>query len=187
MLTYNEVKLELHEHFVKQTYRNRCTIYGANGKLDLIVPLRKWKNNTPINEIRIAYDAPWQKLHWRSIVAAYRSSPYFEFYEDELHPFFHESQFDYLHELNTTLLKKMVQLLGASQTTHYTGRYEPQQPNCDNMLDQFSPKRPDTNAYPHYHQVFESKYGFIANLSILDLLFNMGPQAISYIKSPEVL
>jgi hypothetical protein len=186
IVQYKNITIELHEHFVKQTYRNRSTIYDANGKLDLIVPLRKWKNNTPVQDIVIAYDSPWQKLHWRSITTAYRSSPYFEFYEDRFLPFYSEKKYHHLHEFNRELLQELLTLLGINPTIRYSSAYSPDLDEHVNFLSRFTPKRPSQLSMPRYPQVFETKHGFINNLSILDLLFNEGPQALFHLKSLQV-
>ena len=98
--TKNEaIIIEQNEHFIKQTYRNRCSISGANGQIDLSIPLQKYTSKTPIRDIKISYDVQWQKQHWRSIVSAYNSSPYFMYYDYEIMPYF-EKKNNYLFVLN---------------------------------------------------------------------------------------
>lgn len=183
LLHYPEVNIAWHEHFVKQTYRSRCTIYGANGPLDLIIPLKKWNNNTPVKEIRISYDSPWQQLHWKSLEAAYRSSPYFEFYEDELLPFYEQQDHHSLVDFNAALQDLILRLLEIGTRTVPTNAYEPPLKKENNFLGEFSPKKAKVYNFPEYSQVFENKHGFLENLSIIDLLFNKGPEAGSYLKS----
>ena len=97
---YEKVSIDIGEHFIKQTHRNRCVISGANGRLNLIVPSEKWKSNTAVRDIRISYSDNWQKLHWKSLESAYRSSPYFEYYEDKLREIVMGEKETYLVDLN---------------------------------------------------------------------------------------
>jgi len=180
-----EYQLEAKEHFVKQTYRSRCEIYGANGKLALVVPLKKWRNHTPINEIEISYDEAWQNLHWRSIESAYRASPYFEFYEEDLKPlFFLETAL--LLERNQILEDSMKEIIGITASTVLTSKYETQQ---NDWRKKIHPKNKSEELgvnFPKYIQVFEEKHGFIPNLSILDLLFNLGPNCKTYLEKLSI-
>tara|TARA_R110000868_G_scaffold111836_7_gene301658 strand:+ start:70 stop:696 length:627 start_codon:yes stop_codon:yes gene_type:complete len=171
------------EHFVKQSYRSRCEIYGANGKLKLIVPLQKWNNHSPTETIRVSYDENWPLLHWRSIMSAYRSSPYFEFYEDDLKPFFDE-KFDSLLSLNYAAETRIWNLLNIHCIGDFSESFEPLKandprkiihPNNSTLLENIE--------FPEYTQVFSDKFGFIKNLSILDLLFNLGPNSYNYLKN----
>jgi hypothetical protein len=171
ILKSENVLFEKQENFVKQTFRSRCEIYGANGKQLLSVPVEKRGNHIPITEVRISYKEDWQKIHWRSIVSAYRNSPYFEYYADEFHSFF-ETKAELLFELNISLHKVIMKLLKAECSIAFTEKYSSA---CGNsVLD----LRNEKTKYPPispYNQVFEERYGFIPDLSILDLLFNAGP------------
>lgn len=184
LLKYEEVLIEHHEHFPKQTYRNRCNIYGANGLLALSIPLKKRGERTPVKDIRIAYDQPWQNLHWRSLQASYRSSPYFEYYEDDLAPFY-EKQYDFLIDFNSELHQLICDLLKIEKNTKPTQKYEKTYGNADDFRGTISPKvnwREDKDyEAKEYTQVFGNKFGFIPNLSIADLLFNEGPSAVKFI------
>jgi len=182
LIQHPEVSIDIHENFVKQTYRNRCSILSPNGTLKLIVPVLRKGKTSKIKEVKIAYHENWQKIHWKSIEAAYRSSPYFEFYEDDFKSLFLESKHTFLADLNFQLLDKIIDLLGIN--VGYT-KSESYIAHDDNMLDfrPISPKqKPDLN-FPEYIQVFGDKNGFTPNLSILDLLFNEGPNAKSYLLS----
>lgn len=172
--------LDVHENYVKQTYRSRAEIYGANGKLKLIVPLQKRKNRTPMHAIEISYEEDWQRLHWRSFESAYRLSPYFEYYEEEFLPFYENKEYTKLLDFNLALENKIKSLLGLNQTRQLTEKYEEQAVDYRQLIH---PKHKlEHIEFPYYIQVFTEKYGFIPNLSIVDLLFNLGPASSDYLK-----
>lgn len=177
------VMLEKHEFFVKQTYRNRCVIYGANGSLNLTVPIIHEHRKIPMKDVRINYDQGWQKIHWKSLQSAYRSSPYFEFYESQFEPFYHTKK-KYLIEFNEELLALILTLLGYEKSIHSTNDYTTELEKAKDYRNHFDPKKEDNffNFDP-YHQVFETKHGFIEDLSIADLIFNEGPNATQYIQN----
>jgi hypothetical protein len=169
--------LEMHEHFIKQTIRNRCEISTANGKLILTVPLSERKNNMSLKEVRICYRAQWQNQHIKTLVTAYQSSPFFEFYIDELLAIYRLKP-ENLSEWNRLIHQQILNWLKLHKnfelSTNYFKTYE--QMNDFRNLDW------QKQAYTSYHQVFENKVGFIPNLSIFDLLFNCGNQAINILK-----
>lgn len=175
--------IELYEHFPKQTYRNRCEIYGANGKLRLSIPLANRTERTIINDIKINNNDNWQKLHWRSIESAYRRSPFFEYYEADFISFY-ENKFDFLVDFNLKIQEKILSLLKFSPTIEFTTEYVKSYSDCSDYRNTISPKKDITkdNAFEikPYNQAFESKFGFIPNLSIIDLLFNQGPKSLDY-------
>ncbi|MCH2194902.1 WbqC family protein [Kordia sp.] len=179
---------EMEDNFQKQTYRNRTYIYGANGKLMLNVPVRHSKidKHQKYKEIQIANETAWQRLHWKSLESAYRTSPYFEYYEDELQPLF-EKKYTSLIDLNfdtIQVINDCLQLdIPISKTKEYQSIVEGIQ-DCRKLVD--VKKEPD-HGFETYTQVFESKHGFIANLSILDLLFSEGPNALTYLEQQTVL
>ena len=169
-------EIEQHEHFIKQSIRNRCDIYGANGKLTLSIPIqRKASSKTIIKDIKISYDFPWQKLHWKSITSAYRSSSYFEFYEDFFAPFYQKKE-KYLLDFNLKLQKTVFKCLQLEDTAILSGSYQKETDKTDLRNSDFEIQKQEK-----YQEVFESNCGFIANLSILDLLFNLGPESSEYL------
>jgi hypothetical protein len=178
------ITIEAKEHFIKQSFRNRCEIYSANGKLGLVVPIKKWKNHTPIEEIKISSEDNWQNIHWKSITSAYRTSPFFEFYEDEVKPLFFLNE-DKLIIRNTLILKELNAILGIKQSIEFSKDYEVFEKDYRILIH---PKMtiPTTQNFPTYLQVFGDKGGFIPNLSILDLLFNLGPESKTYLNNLEI-
>ncbi len=184
LTTADEVWIERFEHFPKQTYRNRCEIFGANGKLDLTIPIEKHPEKTITKDIRISSNNHWQKVHWRSIEAAYRSSPYFEYYEMEFMSLFQQS-YDLLFDFNLQLQELVLRLLSLDKKIQLTNSYENKNTHTDLRI-LISPKNKNLNGISFeakpYTQVFGSRLGFIPNLSILDLLFNEGPHAKDYLR-----
>jgi hypothetical protein len=176
LLQHPDCSIELHEHFIKQSIRNRCDIYGANGKLQLTIPKqRKGSDKTIIKEIQISYKQDWQKQHWTAIQSAYNSSPYFEYYKDEIQPFFEQEEIlliDFNIKLQAVILKLLKEEKDVKTTTEYLhqGNFSDLRNHNWNLEKQ-----------ERYDQVFMEKHGFIANLSILDLLFNLGPESADYL------
>ncbi|MFA6087978.1 WbqC family protein [Mucilaginibacter sp.] len=175
------ILLEVEEHFPKQTYRNRANIYSPDGMLTLTVPVSKGsKNHTKTKDVKISYDFKWQRLHWLSLGACYRSSAYFEYYEDDFAPFY-EKNFTYLVDYNREQLELLLRLLKIKLPLQFTETYEAAYPHLIDLRNVISAKNvPDTEQKP-YFQVFEERKGFLKNLSIVDLLFNQGPQALNYL------
>lgn len=179
IVSTDKIFIEKHEHFVKQTYRNRCHIYGANGVLTLSVPLVNPHEKTLISEKKIAYTEKWQHQHWRSIESSYRNSPYFIYYEDTLKVFY-ENRFQFLFEYNTEILKTLLRLLKIKTEIYFSERFEKE--NANDFRNSISPKfEIEEKKFKPYTQVFSDKHGFKPNLSILDLLFNKGPQAVEFL------
>ncbi|MDP2336489.1 MAG: WbqC family protein [Bacteroidota bacterium] len=186
LVTYPEIFIEQHEHFIKQTYRNRAVILGANGSIPLIVPIEKGREQKiKIKDLRIAHDEEWQRNHWRTIFSAYNSSPFFEYYADDLEPFFRKKP-NFLLDFNQQITDTILELLEISIRINLTESFEQVPEYCLNFREKISPK-PHRNvddttfkAQP-YTQVFSEKFGFVPDLSILDLLFNEGPSAHSVI------
>jgi len=175
----DKIIIEPHEHFVKQTYRNRCTIYGANGVLALSIPLENTHDKTTITQKKISYKQNWQKLHWRSIESAYRNSPYYIYYADELKVFY-ENEFELLIDYNTEQLKVLLKLLKIKTEIAFTEAFEKEvEPDFRNTI---SPKTSmEEKNFKPYTQVFSEKHGFKPNLSIIDLLFNKGPETKEFL------
>lgn len=181
LLAYKNVYLEVYENFTKQTYRNRCKIYGANGELSISIPVKKKYTKTLMKDLLIDYDTNWQKLHWKSIESAYRSSPYFEFYEDELRPFY-ESKSKYLVDFNTEIQNVVLEQLDAEveiiKTNVFNSTTKLDMIDCRNRIIPKKSIEDHRFTLEEYTQVFQEKHGFLPNLSIIDLLFNEGPNAI---------
>ena len=176
-----DILIEAHEHFPKQTYRNRANICSPDGLLTLVVPVVKGaKVHTPVRDVKISYDFRWQRLHWMSLQACYRRTAYFEYYEDNLAQFY-ETKETWLFDLNEKLLYLMLKLLKINTTFHYTEEYHAEYPNLTDLRNAISHKKnPDFIQKP-YFQLFENRQGFMKNLSIVDLLFSQGPQSINYL------
>jgi len=179
---FEKVTIDGYENYQKQTYRNRCIIYGSNGPQSLVIPVIKPnKPKSIIKDILISYDEDWPKVHWRSITSSYNSSPFFLYYQDDLIRIL-EKKHRFLLDLNNELLMKLQDLLhinnSVSQSTSYI--HYPEQLDLRNTI---SPKNksPEPLHYPSYNQVFDTKHGFIPNLSIIDLLFNEGPNTPEYL------
>ncbi|SEM63796.1 WbqC-like protein family protein [Mucilaginibacter gossypiicola] len=176
-----DILIEREEHFPKQTYRNRANIYSPDGMLALVVPVIKGsKNHTKVKDVKISYDFMWQRLHWQSLQACYRRSAYFEFYEDDFAPFY-EKQITYLFDYNQELLNLLLKLTKIKTELNYTDEYQPEYPNLHDFRFSIHPKRESEIQQKPYFQVFEDRKGFMKNLSIIDLLFNQGPQTINYL------
>jgi hypothetical protein len=176
MLKHKSIILDINENFHKQFYYNRCVIYGANGALKLSVPIVKNHKKTPVKDIAIFYDQNWKTIHWRSIQAAYRRSPFFEFYEDEFQSLYVDSKPERLIEWNLKLFELVNKLMGIEMNISFTESY---QKVYENATDYRSINLPNKKLVMplkeiQYQQVFQEKCGFIKNLSIVDLLFCEG-------------
>jgi hypothetical protein len=165
--------IDLHEHFVKQTYRNRTVILSANGKLSLTIPVRKEAHHTSIADMKIDNEVRWQHQHWQAIMSAYNSAPYFLYYQDQLKPLF-EKPYTSLTEWNTDLLLVCLKIMKAEKVPAFTQQYA--EPGEGDLRQLISPKVTSVQTYKPYLQVFSEKFAFEPNLSILDVLFNHGPR-----------
>lgn len=173
---------EVEDNFQKQTYRNRCYIYAANGRLQLNVPIIRIKGmrHQKTKDIRIENSYQWQKQQLKTLQSAYRSSPYFEFYEDDLLPLFKKKQeflLDFNLQCHAFIMDAIQEDIPFTKTTEYLK--EPQKKDVRNLA---IPKHKLNTELKPYTQVFDDKHGFIQNLSILDLLFMEGPNAVSYLR-----
>lgn len=176
-------RLEAYEHFPKQTYRNRCYIQGANGKLRLAIPVRH-NGARILKDIMVSDDYNWQKEHFKSLISAYKSSPYFEFYEDDLAIVF-ESDEKYLLDLNLKTIEFIASKLKLELNWDLTEKYETVSEKLD-FRNRFHAKEEPEGEFPEYFQVFDEKFDFMPDLSILDLLFNQGPKSAEYLSQlPE--
>ena len=181
LLQHSGCIIEQYDFFVKQTIRNRCAILGANGKLILSIPKkRKSSSKTILKDIQISYDAPWQKLHWKSITSAYRSSAYFEYYEDLFAPLYQKKE-KFLVGFNGKLQKIIFNCLQTDDSSTLSTSYQNETEKIDLRNDCF-----ELQMQNKYQQVFEASCGFIPNLSIIDLLFNLGPEATDYLHNLDI-
>ena len=167
-------------NYQKQTFRNRTAIYGANGKLNLTIPISHTeKEKIQENAVIISYEMNWQNNHWKSICSAYKSSPYFEFYEHDLALSFNEKTTT-LFDFNIHLIEKIMLLM----EHHFISQKVAWNPKKHKRLDLFlEAKNPPLLEQEVYTQVFMEKTGFLPNLSVLDVLFNLGPNCANYLKN----
>ena len=178
ILLKKNCEIEHHEYFIKQSIRNRCEIYGSNGKLRLTIPkIRKASSKTTINQIRISNTENWKKIHWNAIKSCYNSSPFFQYYKDTLKEIYSIEEKN-LIDFNNKLQKVILHFLKIEINYSYSNRYQKEGDFIDLRDCKFN-----INNMKKYNQVFMEKYGFIANLSILDLLFNLGPESTEYLTS----
>ncbi len=177
---------ETADNFQKQTFRNRMFIYGANGKLLLNIPTKHNKegNKTSYQETEIENIEDWQKQHWKSIVSAYKSSPFFEYYEDEIKDLFFTPQTS-LFQLNLSIIKIICECIELDINIEYTTSFikEYKTENYIDLRTLVNAKKEIATQFENYTQVFGDKYGYLNNLSILDLLFNEGPNTLNYLES----
>ena len=190
----DEVWIERYESFQKQTYRNRCVIATTQGTQALTVPVERGHLSplSSLKDIRISDHGNWRHLHWNALQSAYGDSPFFMYYEDDLRPFF-EQRWDYLFDFNEAIREKICELLDIHPVVHYTESFINPSSLTSYLLpltsihdfrEAITPKHPapDPDFTPRrYYQVYEAKHGFQPNLSILDLLFNMGPESIFWL------
>lgn len=183
----NKALIEIDDNYQKQSYRNRCIIAAANGPLALSIPIEKTKElKCKMKDIKIADHGNWQHFHWNAIISAYNSSPFFEYYRDDFAPFY-EKKTTYLFDLNEQLQTLICKLLDIDTPTSYTSSFVEQvSADTNDLRETIHPKR-DWHATDKqfvskpYYQVFAEKRPFIENLSIIDLLFNMGNESRLYL------
>jgi len=184
---FPEVYMETAENYIKQSYRNRCTIAGANGPLSLSIPIIKPDSLKCLTkDIRISDHGNWRHLHWNALVSAYNMSPFFEYYEDDFAPFY-QKKYEYLFDFNEELRVLLCDLLDIQPVVHYTDQYESEVPN--DFREMIRPKHPGTDSSfkpQPYYQVFKEKHDFLPNLSIVDLLFNMGPESLLVLQASVI-
>ena len=165
----DEVQLEVCDHFIKQTLRNRCYIDSPNGPLALTIPVVKEEGKTLMRDIRISDHGNWRHQHWNALMSSYRQSPFFEFYADDFAPFY-EKKWTFLADFNEDLMVLVTSLLDISKPVTRTSSYE------GDALAQLQPFEARA-----YYQVFASRHGFLPDLSIVDLLFNQGPEGVLWL------
>ena len=212
---YDECLIERQESFIKQTYRNRMTIATTNGPLSLTIPTNH-DTSMAMKDIRISDHANWRHVHWNALVSAYGESPFFEYYQDDIRPFY-EKKYEFLFDFNMETMQKMIELLDIRPHISVTDEYFPKRSEKGNLAgvptineadglvndanhkvqsskfkvqnfkdfrDAIRPKKPLPDAEftsKRYYQVYEQKHGFLPNMSILDLLFNEGNEAIFHL------
>lgn len=182
---YDACLIEQHDHFVKQTYRNRCVIAATNGLQTLSIPVEKFEGaKCEMRDVRISDHANWRHQHWYALQSAYGESPFFEYYEDDIRPFF-ERKWVFLYDFNWEITLKMCELIDIMPYMRRTDSYElePSEGVID-FRETILPKHPgrDDEFKPRtYYQVYQHKYGFQPNLSVLDLLFNQGNESVLFL------
>lgn len=185
MLQAESVVFEADDNFQKQTNRNRMYIYSANGLQLLNIPVKhSAEPNQKYRDVKIENDFNWQKQHFKSLEAGYRTSPYFEFFEDDIRPLF-EKKHSFLMDLNLEIHEIVTDCLGIKIPYIKTDEYfkEPSQTDFRYLAN----GKKDANVFDSYIQVFNDKHGFLNNLSILDLLFNEGRHAVDYLKKQTLI
>jgi len=192
VLNASIINIEQFDNYSKQSYRNRTQILSANGILNLSIPIKKNKSKKVVKSIEISYKEDWQKNHWRAITSAYKNSPYFDFFEEDLKVFY-SNKYNLLIDYNTDQLKFIIKVLKQKRNIQLTKQYES---NPDSVIDlrtiihpkySYSSDKLITNKLDQsYYQTFENKISFTPNLSILDLLFNKGLHTIDYLKSIDL-
>ena len=190
LCSYPTVFLERYEHFVKQTYRNRCLIATTQGVQALTVPIERGSGEKClIKDLRISDHGNWRHLHWNALMSAYGESPFFEYYVDDIRPFF-EKRWDYLFDFNLEITQVLCELLDIHPKIVLTDDFLPLETetihhtDSDDFRNAIRPKHPmdDPDFTPNkYWQVYQQKLGFLPNMSILDLLFNMGNESIFFL------
>lgn len=188
---YDRVIIEQYDSYQKQTYRNRCVIATANGVQALTVPVEHADDKILTKDLRISDHNQWRRVHWNALQSAYSESPFFDYYADDLRPFF-ERKYEFLIEFNEAIRQKVCELIdihpNVSYSTEFTSDTNPQTSTPRHQPSDIADFRviinakhplPDADFTPRsYWQVFQHKHGFLPNLSILDLLFNMGTESI---------
>lgn len=189
LIQYDTILIEQWENYSKQSYRNRCNIMGANGVLPLSIPVVKATHKKMLTkDVKISYDTNWQKLHWKGIESAYKSSPYYEYYIDDLERFFNQ-KWDYLLEYNQEIQNTICEILEIDPKIQLTEDFvELKQEEIVDFRNAIHPKASKAildNSFQaeEYTQVFSDKHPFASNLSILDVVFNLGPEGESYLSS----
>ena len=188
MAQSENITFEIEDNFQKQTNRNRTYIYSPNGIQLLNIPVKHSKeSHQKTKDIRIESDFDWQKQHFKSLEAAYRNSPFFEFFEDDIRPLF-EKKYDFLLDLNfeaLAILSKCLRMkIDYKTTTEYF--HDVDTAIFTDFRALVNGKK-DLSLFENYTQVFDDKYGFINNLSVLDLLFNEGKYAAEYLKTQKLI
>lgn len=180
---YDHCVIEQHDTYQKQTYKNRCVIATANGLQALTVPVEVSSNREEVKDVRISDHNNWRKVHWHALQSAYSESPFFDYYVDDIRPFF-EKKYAFLIDFNEAIRQKMCELLDIETSVSYSSGFRVHGSGFKDFREVIRAKHPQEDvefeARP-YWQVFQHRYGFQPNLSILDLLFCMGPESVFYL------
>jgi hypothetical protein len=177
----NNILFEVSDNYQKQTFRNRTYIYGANGKLGLFIPvIHSHKNRELFKDVKISYESNWMDLHLKSLQSAYRSSPYFEYFEDDFIKLYAEKE-KFLVDFNIKCIKLISNLLDLDLDYKISSEYVEKTNDIIDLRDLSNARKQKTIETPKYIQVFESKHGYLNNLSIIDLIFSEGPNSVSLI------
>ena len=180
---HGKAVVEQYENYQKQTLRNRCRIASPNGVLPLTIPVVK--PDTPkvlMRDTRISDHGNWRHLHWQALTSSYRRTPFFEFYADDFRPFY-EQKWEFLVDFNMALQETVCRLIDLDVTVTRTASYRgDSQLSTFNSLIGFAASLVEELSTPSYYQLFSDRHGFMPDLSIVDLLFNMGPESILYLK-----
>ncbi len=184
---FNNALIECNSNYERQSYRNRYIIAGANGELSLSIPVIKPNGSkAKMKDVLVSYDTPWNSIHWKSIVSAYNSSPFFQYYNIEIENIFNK-KWKYLIDLNLESVNTISENLGLHINLSLTEEFRPNGEYSDDFRGVIHPKRDSLADHIFtplpYRQVFDQKNGFIQNLSILDLLFNKGPGSVLVLKN----
>lgn len=191
LFAYDKVYVERFDSYMKQTYRNRCVIASAGGTQALTIPTEKGEGaKCLMKDIRISDHGNWRHVHWNAFVAAYKHSPFFDYYADEFHRFY-EKRYDFLYDFNMELCHWMCEQIDLQPVMIPTDDYVAVPEGMDDYRERIHPKKVYTEADPDfslvpYYQVFDAKQGFQPNLSIADLLFNMGPESLLVLRDSIV-
>ena len=181
ILKAEKILFEVSDNYQKQTYRNRTYIYGANGKLGLFIPvIHTHKNRELYKDVKISYESDWMGLHLKSLQSAYRSSPYFEYFEDDFIKLYSEKEI-FLSEFNIKCIHLITELLDVNLNHEKSESYNENYSGVNDLRDLSVARKEKEYATPKYIQVFESKHGYLPNLSILDILFSEGNNTTSLI------
>lgn len=179
LLGHEVADIEDCENYQKQSYRNRCRIATANKLMELTIPVQKPAEGKPLRDVKIAYQMDWQRQHWNAIESAYNLSPYFEYYVEYLQPYYQAKE-TYLVDLDWKLQDTVLQLMQIDKKIGKTPKFELHPTETHDLRNAFSPKTKPNETRPYY-QVFTEKFGYQPDLSIVDLLFNQGPESIYYL------
>ena len=174
----NNILFEVSDNYQKQTFRNRTYIYGANGKLGLFIPvIHTHKQRELFKDVKISYESNWMDLHLKSLQSAYRSSPYFEYFEDDFIKLYSEKE-KFLADFNIKCIKLISNLLDLDLDFKISSKYVEKTNDIIDLRDLSNARKEKKIETPKYIQVFESKHGYLNNLSILDLIFSEGKNSV---------